>query len=481
MTVPPVSREEFYDRRDDRQRRLATSSDYQAARTAIVADRTVVDSLVGQRALLTAGNLLSRWSRTVDLAFPNADLVTGMDNRSGPDLHSVVRGTMRRADPFGDFGIRAPGSHALTLQVGPRSEDTVEVPLFASWAQGWEALGWTPGQGQEPSVEATGRVFEPSLQLAVCIGVAQIFKRAVGQSQEDLIDPYRWSLWGHERRSVVSPPHHEAPPVPSASSMEIGSILQVGVGAVGSNVLYFLSLLACHAEISLVDYDNVEVENLDRTLLFGWPDALPDERPKVDAAAERLQGGNLELDPFPGTWGQFVDERLRETAGFDVWLPLANENRVRPAMAMSFPPLMLHGSTSRDWGVYLGRHIPLLDYCLHCRFPEESREPMFLCGEGKPVSQQGDAQEGEQLDPSLPFISAAAAALVVGELLKLGCTGYVDEPNYVNANLHGSMGEILALQRSGPPECPTCSNVPVLRWRSRIDESAYAHLTPVSE
>lgn len=481
MTLPPVSREEFYERRDDRQRRLATSSDYQAARTAIVADRTVVDSPVGQRALLTAGNLLSRWSRTVDLGFSNADLAMGVDNRATPDLHSKVLGAMRRADPFGDFGPRAPGSDALILQVGPRSGSTVGTPLFASWAQGWEALGWTPGHGEEPSVEATDPVFEPSLQLAVCLGVAQLFKKAVGQSPEDLLDPFRWSLWGHERRPTGSSPHHEVPTVPCTASMEIGRVLQVGVGAVGSNVLYFLSLLDCQAEISLVDYDSVEVENLDRTLLFGWSDALPDERPKVEAAAERVQDGSLELDPFPGTWDRFVDERFREQTGFDVWLPLANENRVRPAMAMSFPPLMLHGSTSRDWGVYLGRHIPLLDYCLHCRFPEEGRDPTLPCGEGKPLSHQGETEEGDQIDPSLPFVSAAAAALVLGELLKLGRPGYVDEPNYVNADLHGSMGEILALRRSDRPKCPTCSNAPVRRWRSRIGGSTYAHLTPVSE
>lgn len=477
---PPISQEEYYERRDDRQRRIATNSDYQAARTAVVASKEVVNSPVGQRALLTACNLLSRWSRTVDLGFPNADLVTGVGHRSAPDLHSTVLGSMRRADPFGDFRPRAPGSDALILQVGPRSESTVRTPLFASWAQGWKALGGTPRQGTEPSVKATEPVFEPSVQLAVCLGVAQLFKKAVGQSPEDLLDPFRWSLWGHERRPASASPK-EAPAVPSAASVEIGRILQVGGGAVGSNVLYFLSLLDCQAEISLVDYDSVEVENLDRTLLFGWSDALPVERPKVDAAAERVQDGSLELDPFPGTWDQFVDDRVPDWTDFDVWLPLANENRVRPAMAMSLPPLMLHGSTSRDWGVYLGRHIPLLDYCLHCRFPEEGREPTLLCGEGKPVSDQGDAQESDQLDPSLPFVSAAAAVLVVGELLKLGCPGYADEPNYVNGNLRGAMGEILALRRSARPTCPTCTNAPVRRWRSSIDGSGYAHLTPEPE
>lgn len=476
MNVPAVDEKDFYERRDDRQRRVAANDDYQSVQTAIVAGGAVTEIRSGQQAILTAANLLARWSRCVRLAFPNAGLHPSLANEGQQDLHGAAREVMSRADPFGDFTTTAPQSDALVLQVGPDPEELGGAPSIAVWGEGWEAVGWAPAQERAPVRSVDGPVFEPSLQLAVCLGVGQLFKEALGQAEAKHLTGFRWSLWGQQRRPLTASAQDGASEIPRSSGSYLGRLLHVGVGAVGSCVLYYLDLLDVEADVVVVDYDLVEVENLDRSLLFGWPDAIPEEQAKVRAAEARLADSTVRVRSFQGSWREYVDDRLSGDGPFDVWLPLANEYGVRRSMAMNLPPLMLHGSTSRDWGVFLGRHIPLRDYCLHCRFPEEGAQASFPCGEGDPVAEP-DRPKDEQIDPSLPFVSAAAAALVVGEVLKLGVSDYADQPNYVSVNLKSSMENVVALEHPRREGCPTCKHLLREHWSDRYGGSKYAHLS----
>lgn len=476
MKPPPITEQEYYERRDDRQRRLAMNVDYQSARTAVIATQEVVGTPAGQRAILTATNLLARWSRTVDLAFPDADLALGTgDSGDGGRLHDKVHSWMERADPFGDFGFREPGPDALGLAIGP---DSASVDAsFAVWADGWSALGWRPARDSRPALQTDSSPYTPALLLAACIGVGQLFKEAVGQDPGDFVRGVRWSLWDHVRTSVDQARDQSEPQVPSIEDEDLGRLLQVGAGAVGSNVLYFLDLLGVSADVTLVDYDTVEVENLDRSLLFGWPDAVPTEMSKSEAAASLVTSPQLSVSDHDLAWGEYVSAELEQEPPFDIWLPLANEGGVRRSMAKQFPPVMVHGSTSSDWEVYLGRHIPLQDYCLHCRFPSSQAEPDYPCSTGKSATQQeASTSSREDPDPSLPFLSAAAAVLVVGELFKLGAPGYIEHPNYVCGNLHGSMDTLIALSRRPSDNCPTCRHAPEGRWAERIQGTRYGQL-----
>lgn len=68
-------------------------------------------------------------------------------------------------------------------------------------------------------------------------------------------------------------------------------ILVAGCGALGNEVLKNLALAGA-GRITIVDFDEVELSNLNRSVLFRREDAVAGRR-KIDAAAERL----LELNP----------------------------------------------------------------------------------------------------------------------------------------------------------------------------------------
>jgi hypothetical protein len=57
-------------------------------------------------------------------------------------------------------------------------------------------------------------------------------------------------------------------------------------------------------------------------------------------------------------WDAFARRKGRRFFDYDVWLPLANEFGVRHALQHSVPPLMIHASTTANWGVNHGRHLP---------------------------------------------------------------------------------------------------------------------------
>jgi len=78
-----------------------------------------------------------------------------------------------------------------------------------------------------------------------------------------------------------------------------GRALIVGVGGLGSPASLYLTAAGVGA-IGLVDYDRVDLTNLQRQVLYGTDDV---GRPKVEVAAERLRAINphvaLELHPEP--------------------------------------------------------------------------------------------------------------------------------------------------------------------------------------
>ena len=468
-----ITREEFYRRRDDRARRLVSECDYHNVPIGIVASEEIASSTTGQIMLIAAANLMSRWSRTVDLAIPDVDLASQIRTTAASSLRLRIMKEMRSADPFGSFGFRDPRPGALTLGIGP-GIGSIVAPDFAVWADGWNALGWRP-ERDIPQIEGCDVTFLPAAALAACLGAGALFKVAVGQPRGDHLTAFRWSLWDHRRRGIASSSLAVAPPL-DFTTVNLGRMLQVGVGAVGSNVLYFLDLLGVQAESLIVDYDHVEIENLDRSLLFAVSDAVP-KASKAVAAASRLRGSKLKLDVFVGSWSDLV-KTGRNLHELELWIPLANEQDVRRSMANNVPPIMIHGSTSTDWGIFLGRHIPLLDYCLNCRFPgSDVSDSALVCSTGS-LDVGAPEHRPQQVDASLPFLSAAAAALVVGEMLKLDLTGYCRLPNYVDANLRGTMSDPVALRLGCRTDCPTRNNRSTIRqtWFRMNGGSRYAHL-----
>ena len=275
-------------------------------------------------------------------------------------------------------------------------------------------------------------------------------------------------MWRHALDSAAA---HERRPLPNGPP-NLGQVLQVGAGAVGSNIVYFLGLLGASADLVLVDHDVVKIENLDRSLLFGLLDASPHEEPKVEAAVRATEPfPALRVHPIRSKWAEYAPSSYR-VGDFDLALALANEDQVWPAMGEAVLPLTLQATTDADWGVAFGAHTPGTGYCLQCRFPPDAHVPTTICAEG-PVEVESVPGEAKTIHASLPFQSAAAAGLLAVEIDKLGLDPIERAPNYVEGRLDGTE-QVLSLRRPPARDCPVCRDFRDDFWTAKYGSTLFA-------
>ena len=97
------------------------------------------------------------------------------------------------------------------------------------------------------------------------------------------------SDWGHDIYPKLSWFHQKC--------VSDAHIMVVGCGALGNEVLKNLVLFGVQ-HLVLVDFDQIEISNLSRSIFFSQADALH-HRYKVDAAAERLREINPQVEVLP--------------------------------------------------------------------------------------------------------------------------------------------------------------------------------------
>jgi hypothetical protein len=189
----------------------------------------------------------------------------------------------------------------------------------------------------------------------------------------------------------------------------VGRVLQVGVGAVGAALDYFLALIGLAGSWRLVDGDLVDVSNLNRQLLFLARDA---GFPEGAAVSKATRGADL-LGIVASSGPVFYDQDASARADrFDVLLPLANERNVRRELQRRQPTVLLHATTGPAWEAYLHRHIAGRDDCIDCRLPDET-VATFKCSEGEVLVGH------KRMDAALPFLSATAGLALAGALARL--------------------------------------------------------------
>src|SRR3546814_20619851 len=90
----------------------------------------------------------------------------------------------------------------------------------------------------------------------------------------------------------------------------LGELWTIGTGSVGTAALYFLTLFTRRFDAGLIDKDDVEIENLDRSPIFV---ATDDGRPKVHATADYLRSvGVASVRPERATLGESKLWRTRQ-------------------------------------------------------------------------------------------------------------------------------------------------------------------------
>ncbi len=274
---------------------------------------------------------------------------------------------------------------------------------------------------------------------AACLGVAQLFKLALGfpathLPADGVFDLFKLG-WSKDGRQEAWP-----------DGLGIGNVLMVGAGSVGSAAAYCLRATGLRGAMSVVDRDEVKIENFNRSPVFGREVF---GLGKAIAVARFLSGSNLVATAEPLWWNDFLAQRKRPSFDFDVWLPLANEFNVRQAMQHNVPPLMIHASTTRNWGVNHARHIPGRDDCLSDRFPVEEVTAEHLTCSTAPIQ-----LAEQQVDAALPFASMFAGLLVAADLVRALLPGYPQVANFALLDWYGPLDAIQVADRRPRPGCP---------------------------
>jgi molybdopterin/thiamine biosynthesis adenylyltransferase len=456
-----TTREEFYESRDSRTTHSAQTSTFSQARAVLSIDSAAAATLSGQTTFLIATNLIARWCRSLWLVAPSVELHPRSRGLS-PGSTYLDEGSLaiaRAADPYGDFvlGVRHR-TGALHLHIGSKGPDSA----FPVAGFGWLALGGPAvcGSAAGSRETALGAV------LAACIGAAHLFRSALGQG--DLPNEIRLSLWNLRGGAL-------ALNGPDVEGGDLGLTYLIGCGAVGSAIAYLIPLAQIQGKFILVDRDTVDYSNLNRSPLFEARDVGSN---KAVVTTEYLLRRGLVAEPCV----EWFDEAVRAGHVFrarpDLVIPTANDRGVRHSIQAQVPPLQIYGTTGRNWDAFLGRHIPLREDCLACRFPRPPAEgePPLACSTA-PISELPQTQERPLMDAALPFLSTAAGLLAVAELLKSTTIEYPAGPNFACLDFQGDLSDFVLDERRPASSCQCAAQSriwPTLNGKSRFSSLSTA-------
>ena len=451
--IAGLTAEEFYSERDHRTGRVVTSTAYRETSVRITLARDAT-SFADQVAFFTAVNLTARWCRTLALSAPAASLDARLGTAfglSGMSLVKAAAALARAIDPFAHVSVDPVPKSPMHLAIG------TDTPpgAYAILGRGWIAM-----TGE--AVRCDGDAENPlGAALAACVGVAYLFRSAVGVPCPGGVRLSLWNLRGGDAA-------HDGPRLAPAP---LGRVLIVGCGAVGSAILYLLPLAGLSCEFDLVDGDRVQIPNLSAAPLF-LADHVSDL--KVEIAAEYLQRHGLAAVPHPVWFDEAVAAGRIFVQRPDLVIPAANERDVRRRIQHQAAPFQVYGTTGRNWDASLGRHIPLREDCLACRFPQArpAGEPTLACGWG---TLPAVPETQTPVTATLPFLPTAAAAMAVAELVKTAFPGYPWNANFACLDFLGRLGDFLVVPHAPRQGCICDGQRDV--WQSLNEATRFARLS----
>lgn len=392
---------DYYDARDDRMLRYPNARRLDQTRwISIGVAPEYLHTYAGQVALLVAANLLGRMSRRVALAVPRTAMVPSLPG-ARDDIAEFACAQMRAADPRGEYLVR------------PVEETDHVVFLGASGAPiVTHGVGWLAWHGPPPSPLPADDTANPvGAALAVIAATARL--AAQGFSAPPTPIALNGFDWSHE----IGPSSPALPP-----TAVLGTLWTVGAGSVGTATLYFLALATRNFSALLFDGDKVKRENITRSPIFVDGDIGSGKAEVAEAYLKRCGMTSVSHEPV------LLHESRRwmrhEDGTPDLVIAAANEYNVRHIIESQFPPIQIYGTTGRNWQASVIRHVPMVDPCSCCLFPEATFTPTDCA-----TDLEADGNGNERVDVSLPHLSFAAGLMAAAEILKLAVPGYAMVPN----------------------------------------------------
>jgi hypothetical protein len=410
---------------------------------------------------ITTINILARWCRriTVEITPTATSLLT---STKGTSFRQLIEEQVNSSDPYNDFSFASvsESAHDRILVIGSVNRSFAHPQVYVN------AAGWIAGVrlGKEPLVLPLSRGRNPvGPGFAACIAAAELFRSACG-----IPTPGAYTNW----YSLLE--HSGFDDFPSldrnfsTSNPNLGRVYQIGCGAVGSSLDFFLSLSDLEAHIHLVDYDKSTVTDCNRSMAITADDAF-NETPKVTVCKRVLASSKATPHDFSGDYAAFIQSGQYLVNPPDVILCLANERNIWETIQQNLPPAVLHATTTVNWGLNFGRHLPKQEWCLLCRFGNEVK-PQFTppCSQGIIPAKESNEK---QILGALPFLSPAAALLVLADLIKLSARINLDH-NFVQYSMRSHASTFVKMTRQPDPNC-ICQDQPLITYPEVIKKTKY--------
>jgi molybdopterin/thiamine biosynthesis adenylyltransferase len=440
-----TERARFYEQRDRRTREYLADTiaeQWFERPVAVYVGGDAAGSPRGQLAVLALVNMLARVHRHLcvlcpdnRLLVPHAVLANGSCGHLSLQDALVAQATA--IDPF----LRLDFTPRILPAAGIAVGGAIDRPV--PWYVGFDGSVVQLSAAPVPVDPRDG--FSLGACFAACLAAATAFRLVLGRP----VATAKVSAWSLE------PPRNGDPAPSVLGVLDVGNVLMVGAGAVGSGAAYWLRQTGLGGEWVVVDGDVAELHNTNRSLGLtaadaGWPHNAP--RPKAEVTAD-LIGASAKACWF--------DELDHDGLCPDLILPLANERGVRSSISQMGQPLLLHATTSRAWEAQLHRHISGLDDCIVCRMPVQASKVRLEC------STVSIGSPGASSDAALPFLSATSGLLLVNALYRLMAGELAkDDRNFWRVMFNSVHG----LTRSGRCHClNTCCGILPPGARRRIN------------
>lgn len=432
-----LTKEEWYKQRDDRTLRVDGVKGFDEFSVGIIIDPSNVNQYSTQVAVLVCVNIMSRWCKSI--VIHPTDQKSVLPNSYGTDFDKLLLDTMETSDPYGNFQLERFNQNDVDLIIHVAGTSAPTEKSIVVNGSGWIAAISNSAPLVSLSHDDTNPV-GPS--FAACLACAYAFNIAI--SETPLPPLTKWySLLDF---STSDFPSNVNPSIDIA--YDFGKILQVGCGAVGSSLDYLISLMNLNADLSIADFDIIEPPNCSSSLSFTAYDSVTKSVKKVDVCSRVLVSGGMVPKVFADPFTADIYTALKP----DLILCLANEQAIWPAIQYNYPPLVYHATTTPNWGINFGRHIPIKEWCIVCRFGITDYK-------FKPVCSTAEVQvEEKKILGVLPFLSPSAAIVTLSEILKLSLPDYPINQNFFQfsfKNLTGS--EFIGQQKERRADCEVCS------------------------
>lgn len=413
------------------------TADYKNARVHVRIAPKMLTTYNGQAMTIVACNLLSRWVEGLAVNIPD-EVECVIKKYGGRKLRSVVSEIISAGRTDCIYCDDNSLTCLFELSIGPSTQPN------CIWI---DCDGWLAGYGCNTTNLQTEAVSQSIIgaSFAACLGVSEIFRQAVGK---DRVQFKKWfSLFDYnsdaERFLLMNPTVPE--------SLRLGTVHQVGCGAIGSSFDFLLSLIDnVEADLFLIDHDHIEGKNRAASLVFTPVDAAVGNK-KVDACAREVSS-LIKVEPYPNDYASFITRGSYREHVPDIILCFANERNIWSTIQHKCPPLTFHATTTKNWGTNFGRHTPHKDWCIMCRFGKEVKPQVSTtCSQGNISSDPGKEQLGV-----LPFVAPASAIIVLSSLFKIENPEYMNTPAFVQFSMRSVDGHFIHQPRESKG-CEICS------------------------